>query len=51
MNVPEAANYMRIGVRTIRELIATRQLKSVRIGRRVILRRVDIDDYMENLAS
>ncbi len=46
MNIPEAGEYMRIGVRTIRELIAIGDLKAVRIGRRVILRKVDIDEFM-----
>jgi excisionase family DNA binding protein len=51
MNVLEAADYMRISERKVRELIATCELKSVRIGSRVIVRRVDIDDFMEYLAS
>jgi excisionase family DNA binding protein len=50
MNVPEASSYMRISERKVRELIATRQLKCVRIGRRVIIRRADIDDFMEQQA-
>ena len=50
MNVPEASSYMRISERKVRELIATRELKCVRIGRRVIIRRADIDDFMEQQA-
>ena len=51
LKVREAANYMRISERKLRELIATRELKIVRIGRRIIVRKVDIDKYMEQLAS
>ena len=50
MNVPQASSYMRISGRTVRELIATRQLKRVSIGHRVIIRRADIDDFMEQRA-
>ena len=51
MNVPEVSDYMRISARKVRELIACRELKIIRIGRRVIVRRVDIDNFMDHLAS
>lgn len=50
MAVAEAAIYMGISERKLRELIAIRDIRSVRIGRRVILRRIDIDAFIETRA-
>ena len=47
MNVGEAANYLGIGVRTLRELIAKGEIRHVRIGRRVIVRSSDCDAFLE----
>lgn len=47
LTVPEAAEYLRLGERTVRELIARRALKAVRVGRRLILRRQDLDAFLE----
>lgn len=52
LSVQEAASYIGISVRMLRELLALRKIKKVRIGaKRIIVRRKDIDDYLESLAS
>lgn len=47
MSVPEASRALGIGVRTLREFIARRRIKSVRIGRRVLLRKQDLEKFVE----
>ena len=51
MSVREAASYIGISQRKFRELIATRCIRKVRIGSRIIVRRKDIDSYLESKAS
>ena len=51
LTVTEAAAYLRICERTLRELIRRRVLKVVRIGRRVSLRLFDLEAYLERLAA
>lgn len=52
MSVRQAADYIGISVRLVRELIASRKIKKIRIGeRRIIIRRVDIDAYLESIAN
>ena len=51
MNVCEACKYTTLSERTIRELIADGTIKSIRKGRRVILRANDLDEYLEGSGS
>lgn len=48
MNVIEAATYIGISPRKLRDLIANREIRQVRIGTRCLLRLVDIDKYLES---
>ncbi|MDA1069533.1 MAG: helix-turn-helix domain-containing protein [Verrucomicrobia bacterium] len=47
MSVPEAAQFLGIGCRTLRELIARQEIRHVRIGRRVLIRKQDCEAFME----
>ena len=47
LDVPTAANALCISVRFLRLLISRRELPSVRLGRRVLVRRRDIDAVIE----
>jgi len=47
MSVREAALYIGVSERTLRETIARREIKHVRFGCRLILRRVDLDAFLE----
>lgn len=49
MNVTEAAIYCDVSERSIRERIATRELRHIRFGRRIILRKVDLDSFLESM--
>lgn len=49
-SVATAADYMGISQRLLRELIASGQIRHVRIGRRVILRHVDLDRFLADHA-
>ncbi|WP_309396408.1 helix-turn-helix domain-containing protein [Cerasicoccus maritimus] len=51
MTVPEAAIYIGISERKLREDIGKRQFKSIRIGNRVILRAKDIDAALEAMTQ
>lgn len=48
MNVPEAAAYISISQRYLRNLIAERKIPCVRVGSRVIFRLCDIDRWLES---
>ena len=48
LNCAEAAFYLRIGERKLRQLIAERDIRTCRIGRSVVIRRVDLDNYLES---
>ena len=48
--VEEAAEYLRISERFLRELIATRRIPHIRIGRRIIFRESVLDSWMEENA-
>jgi excisionase family DNA binding protein len=43
----EAAGYLGISYWTIRDLVFRRELPFVRIGRRVLVDRVDLDAYLD----
>jgi excisionase family DNA binding protein len=51
MSVGEAALYLGISQRKLRDLIAFREVRCCRIGRRIILRRVDLDAFLKSLAT
>lgn len=51
LSIPEAAQLMRVSERTLRSLVANRKIKAVRVRRRVILRLVDINRYMDSHAA
>ena len=46
--VPEAASYLTICERKLRDLIADGSIRHARIGRRVVLRAEDLSDYIES---
>tara|TARA_Y100000588_G_scaffold392837_1_gene506299 strand:- start:1639 stop:1848 length:210 start_codon:yes stop_codon:yes gene_type:complete len=48
MSVPDGASYGCISTRKMWELIWRGEIKAVRIGGRVLLRRVDIDEYYKS---
>ena len=48
LTVLEAAEYLIISERKIRDEIAKRMLGAARIGRRLIIRLRDLDDYVED---
>ena len=48
MYVGEGAPYMCISERNLRGLIAEGQIPAARVGRRVILRRVDLDAFLKS---
>jgi excisionase family DNA binding protein len=45
--INEAAELLRIGVRTLRRLIGRNELKTVRIRRRVLIRKSAIVEYLD----
>jgi excisionase family DNA binding protein len=48
MNVAEAAMYVGISERYLRSLIADRNIKAARIGKRLVFRLVDLDRWIES---
>ncbi len=51
MSVIEGAIYLGISERSLREQIARHHVKVIRFGRRIILRKIDLDDFLESLSS
>jgi len=47
LSVEDAGAYLAISPWTVRDLIGRGELNSVRIGRRVLLRREDLDRFIE----
>ena len=47
LNRKETAEYLRLGVSTIDKLLATKKLKPVRIGRRVLFLQEDLDKFIQ----
>jgi excisionase family DNA binding protein len=47
LTIAEAADYLRVSQRLVQRLIADGRLRSTRLGRRVLVRRVDVDAYLE----
>lgn len=48
LTIPKAANYLGLTDRSLKHLIYTRQVSIVHVGRRVFLRRTDLDFLVEN---
>jgi len=47
LNKKEAAVYLRLGVSTIDKLLALKRLRPVRLGRRVLFLKEDLDRFIE----
>ena len=47
LNVEEAADYLRVSRATIWRLLSNKELRRVRIGGRTVIRRVDLDSFLE----
>lgn len=47
MNIQEAADYLRVSVRLIQKLLASRKLKAARLGRRLVFKRSELDRYVD----
>ncbi|EPD83322.1 excisionase family DNA binding domain-containing protein [Microbacterium sp. oral taxon 186 str. F0373] len=46
--VPEVAEYLRRSVDSIRWLINTKQLKAAKLGGRVVVRRIDLEKFVND---
>jgi excisionase family DNA binding protein len=51
MSVKEAAIYIGVSERKLRSSIANHEVKHVRFGSRVILRKIDLDSFLEGLVA
>ena len=49
MSVKEACKYLIISERKLRDLIARGDVRHARLGSRIILRKLDLDAYLEGL--
>ncbi len=47
LTIKEAADISRLGTSTIRLLIRKRELRAQRVGRRVIIKRTDLEKFLE----
>ena len=47
LTIKEAADISRLGPSTVRLLIRKRELKALQVGRRVIIKRTDLEKYLE----
>ena len=45
----EAANYLSISIRLLDQLLADGNIPKLKIGRKTLVRRVDLDTYLESL--
>lgn len=48
LTIKEAADISRLGPSTVRLLIRKRELKALQVGRRVIIKRTDLEKYLES---
>ena len=48
LTVKEAADMARLGLSTIRLYISKRELKAHQVGRRVIIKRTDLENFLES---
>lgn len=51
MSMSEAAVYLGISTRLLRDLIRSKKIKAAKLGGRVILRLQDVDEAVERLAN
>lgn len=51
MDRKEAASYLRVSVRLITNLVASRRLRPARIGRRLVFKRSELDRYLDLLMA
>ena len=51
MSVQEASFYLGVSVRKLRSSIANHEVKHIRFGSRVILRKIDLDSFLEGLVA
>ena len=49
MSAKEAATYLRVSERKLRDSIARGDVRHVRFGSRIILRKVDLDSFIEGM--
>jgi len=43
----ETARYLRLGISTVDKMLAQKTIKPVRLGRRVLFRKEDLDRFIE----
>jgi len=48
LTVKEAADFSRLGLSTIRLFIRKRELKALQVGSRVIIKRADLEGFLES---
>jgi excisionase family DNA binding protein len=51
LNVDEAADYLRISRASVWRLLRNRTVARVRIGGRTVIRRIDLDAFLERSAA
>ena len=51
MSVIEASLYIGVSIRKLRESIAKHEVKHIRFGKRVILRKRDLDSFLEGMVA
>jgi excisionase family DNA binding protein len=51
LSVEEAADYLRVSRASVWRLLKNKSLARVRIGGRTVVRRVDLDAFLERLAA
>ena len=51
MSVKQASSYVGVSERKLRSSIANHEVKHVRFGSRVILRKIDLDSFLEGLVA
>ena len=51
LSVKEAATYLGVSERKLRDSIARGEVKHVRFGSRIILRRQDLDSFLEGMVA
>jgi excisionase family DNA binding protein len=51
MSVKQASSYVGVSERKLRSSIANHEVKHIRFGSRVILRKIDLDSFLEGLVA
>lgn len=51
LDVPEVSQRLKVSTRTIRRRAASGELRSIRIGNRLLFRPADITDWIDRLAG